>query len=362
MKRALSLILTICFLIVPVSAFGGTMSAESAILIDAVSGRVLYEKNADEQRLIASITKLLTALVVVEQLINLSEVVTIQATDTQTEGSSMYLKIGEEVTVEELLYGLLLCSGNDAALTLARHCGGSVTDFVVLMNEKAQNLGMTESSFENPNGLNGEHHYSTARDMAKVAVACLEDPMIARMVATTTITIGTRTMTNHNKLLVLCEGCIGLKTGYTQLAGRTLVSGVTRDDLTLICVTLDAPDDWNDHCELYDYCFSSYESKVLVQQGSVVTTLPTVGSLVPMIELVADQTVRYPIQSNEQVTVRYDLPECVLAPMASGTIAGTIEFFLDNVKIAETTLSYRTAIAKDTVKTQSLWAKIKEFF
>lgn len=362
MKRVVILVLIMCLCVVPVAGFSGDLSAESAILIEATSGQVLYEKNADEQRLIASITKLLTALVVVEQVTNLSEMVTIELADTQTEGSSMYLKVGETVSVEELLYGLLLCSGNDAAITLARFTSGSVEAFVTLMNEKASALNMIDSSFENPNGLNGDNHYSTARDMSKVAVACLETEVIARIVSTSTIRIGTRTMTNHNKLLSLYDGCVGMKTGYTQLAGRTLISAVTREGLTLICVTLNAPDDWDDHCTLYDYGFGTYKNVQLAQEGEVITTLPTVGSLVPMVELVANQTMHYPILISDHVTIEYDLPEYVLAPMSVGTIAGAVKYFVDDTLIAEVTLSYRQSIHNDTVNTMTLWDRIREIF
>ena len=216
------------------------VSAASAVLMDAGTGRVLYEKDGHTRRLIASTTKLMTALVALESGHDLGETVTIDRAWTGAEGSSIYLRPGEEVTLEALLYGMLLRSGNDAALAVAGHCGGTVEQFVARMNRKAQELGMEDSSFANPNGLNAERHYSSAWDMALLARACLENEELAKIVSTKSITLGTRTFTNHNKLLWRYEGCIGLKTGYTEKAGRTLVSAARRDGLTLICVTLNA--------------------------------------------------------------------------------------------------------------------------
>ena len=231
------------------------VSATAAILMDADTGEVLFEKNADRKMLIASTTKILTALVVLEHA-RLDEVVTIQSSH-MAEGSSMYLKPGEEISVEALLYGLLLCSGNDAAVALADHCGKGVERFVGWMNEKARAIGMESSSFANPNGLDDEAHYSTARDMARLAAYAASDPTFVRLCSTQSVTAGGRTMTNHNRLLRSVEGCIGMKTGYTKAAGRTLVSCAVRDGRRLVTVTLQDGNDWADHAALYDYGFCS---------------------------------------------------------------------------------------------------------
>ena len=168
----------------------------------------------------------------------------------------MYLQLGEERTVEELLYGLMLCSGNDAALALAESCCGSVDAFVAQMNRKAQEVGMTDSSFANPNGLDAQGHYSTARDMARLAAYAAKNPTFVRLSSTIQVTTAGRTMTNHNRLLRTVEGCVGMKTGYTKAAGRTLVSCAVRDGRTLVAVTLQDGNDWADHQALYDYGFS----------------------------------------------------------------------------------------------------------
>ena len=230
-----------------------SVSAVAAILMDADTGEVLYEKNADRQMLIASTTKILTALVALEQG-GLQQEITVTA-DHMVEGSSMYLKVGETVTVEQLLYGLLLCSGNDAALALAEACCGSVEAFVAEMNRKAQQIGMERSSFTNPNGLDAEGHYSTARDMACLAAAAAGDPTFVRLCSTMQVDTAGRAMSNHNRLLREVEGCIGMKTGYTTAAGRTLVTCAVRNGRTLVAVTLDDGDDWADHKALYAYGF-----------------------------------------------------------------------------------------------------------
>ena len=241
------------------------VSAASAVLMDAETGRVLYAHNEQEPRAIASTTKLMTALVAVESHPDLSEVVTIRPEWTGVEGSSMYLKPGETVTVEELLYGLMLCSGNDAALALTA-CAGGPEPFVALMNEKAAALGMTRTSFANPNGLDAEGHYSTARDMAVLATAAMEEPTFRRICSSRSVTIGQRTMENHNRLLRQVEGCIGLKTGYTKAAGRTLVSCAERCGCRLIAVTLRDSDDWADHAALYEYGFCLTAPRMTAQQ------------------------------------------------------------------------------------------------
>ena len=212
--------------------------------MDADSGRVLYERNADRKMLIASTTKILTALVAIEEG-DLHDSVKVSREAAYTEGSAMYLTEGETLTLETLLYGVLLCSGNDAAVAVAQHVGGSVKGFVALMNEKARELGMEHSSFANPNGLDDEQHYSTARDMAKLARAALENETLMRIASTRSVTIGGRTMTNHNKLLHYVDGCLGLKTGYTKAAGRTLVSCAEKNGQRLIAVTLQDGNDWS---------------------------------------------------------------------------------------------------------------------
>lgn len=255
MRRILLLLGVVLLLggTVPCSAEPISVSAVAAVLMDADTGQILYEKNGDRQMGIASTTKILTALTAMEQG-RLQQSVTISERH-MVEGSSMSLRAGERLTLEELLYGLMLCSGNDAALAVAECCCGSVDAFVAAMNRKARHIGMSASSFANPHGLDAAGHFSTARDMACLAAYAAKDPAFIRFCSTVRVEIGGRTMTNHNRLLRQLEGCIGMKTGYTSAAGRTLVSCVVRDGRTLVAVTLNDGDDWADHQAMYAYGF-----------------------------------------------------------------------------------------------------------
>ena len=208
-------------------------------MLDALSGRVLYEKDPRTRSLIASTTKIMTALIVCQQC-NVLDRVRIPAEAVGVEGSSMYLCEGEVLTIQELLYGLMLRSGNDAAAALAIHCGGTIEGFAALMNDKARELGLHDTHFVNPHGLDAPEHYSTARDLAALTAYAMADPIFARTVGAKTITVGERVLTNHNKLLWQLPGCEGVKTGYTKAAGRILVSSATRDRRRVIAVSIDA--------------------------------------------------------------------------------------------------------------------------
>lgn len=251
----------------PVAANAVETSAKAAVLMDVRSGAVLYAHNADVPMRIASTTKLLTALTALRHY-DLRETATVPRA-ALVEGSSMYLREGERLTVEELLCGLLLASGNDAAETLAAHCGDRAR-FVGWMNDLAAELGMADSRFENPSGLDGEHHLATARDMARLMAAVMEEPVLARIVSTSELHLAGRTLTNHNKLLTQVEGCVGGKTGYTRAAGRTLVSCAERGGVRLVVVTLCDGNDWADHAALYAYGFA--------QPKAAETLLPADGA------------------------------------------------------------------------------------
>ena len=362
MKRFAAVLLTLAVLLCSsVRAAGPGISAASAILIDGESGRVLYAQNAEEERPIASITKLMTALVAVESHPDLSEVVTIRTEWTGVEGSSMYLKAGEELTLEALLYGLMLASGNDAAVAIAGFCAGDVDTFVAWMNDKAAELGMEHTHFENPNGLNDEGHYSTAADMAALARVVMEHEALAKIVGTRSITVAGRTLTNHNKLLWRYEGCTGLKTGYTDRAGRTLVSCAERDGQRLIAVTLNDPNDWADHAALFDYGFAHYRSAMLALANRTFRMLPVTGSLNRFVPVYTASDVYYPLTEGELVKARVELPERVEAPIQGGTIAGRLLFTLDGAVIGETYLLYAGDVADDRAG-RGLFGRVLDWF
>lgn len=257
MKRIFAAVLLAAVLCLRVSAVQApNVSANSAILYDASAGKVLWEQRSDERSLIASTTKIMTAFLVV-QLCPMESVVTVPAEAVGTEGSSVYLKAGERLSVRDLLLGLMLSSGNDAAIALAMHTCGSVEGFVRLMNWEAEHLGLKNTRFANPNGLDDENNYSTAYDLACLTAVALQNERFAEIVVAKQAGIGGgRQLVNHNKLLWRIDGCIGVKTGYTKAAGRILVSAVRKNGRLLIAVTIHDGNDWADHAALYDYGFA----------------------------------------------------------------------------------------------------------
>ncbi len=311
-------------------------SAASAVLIEQNSGRVLYRQNEDEERLIASITKIMTAVVALEHA-NKSRSYTVTAGD-MAEGSSMYLKPGDTLCLEELLYGLMLASGNDAALAVAHCVAGDVEDFVALMNETARRLGMTRTHFANPNGLDAGEHYSSAGDMAVLAAYALKNQDFRRIVSTASITIGERYLANHNKLLRMCEGCIGVKTGFTRAAGRTLVSAATRDGMTLICVTLNDGNDWQDHMDLLDYGFASYHLETAVPAGRVLASVQVKEGTVFAVPLAASDDLCYPLTGEEKLKVVARVPLSVDAPVVPGQVIGEVCAYLEGEEVARADL------------------------
>ncbi len=335
-----------------------SLSATSAILVDGESGRVLWEQNADEPRLIASVTKLMTALVAAEHLDDLSDTVSVQADWLGAEGSSIYLAPGEQVTYECLLYGLLLESGNDAANVLACSIAGSIEGFALRMNEKAAELGMAHTSFENPSGLDGERHYSTARDLAVLASACLNNEVVAGICATRTAVFGKRVFVNHNRLLAAYEGCVGMKTGYTRRAGRTLISAAEREGQTLIAVTLNAPDDWNDHKALLDFGFEAYPQALGCEAGEPVGAVPVKGSLVRQVAVVTGARFVYPLSRGESLRREVELLPVAEAPVTVGEWAGEMRFYLGEELVGRVDLVFSADVEKNTVAEQTLLQRI----
>lgn len=340
-------------LIHTMAAEAPAVSAASAVLLDADSGRILYARNENEERAIASITKLMTALVAAEYLDDLSQTITIQKAWTGIEGTSLYLKAGEEISLETLLYGLLLHSGNDAAVALAAHCAGDVETFVGWMNQRARDLGMTGTHFSDPNGLGDEDHYSTALDMARLGAACLKNPVVSKIVDTKSIVLEGRSFTNHNKLLWQYEGCTGMKTGYTRQAGRTLVSSAERDGQKLVCVTLNDGNDWADHKALLDYGFETYPRQVLAEEGVTLRRMTVEESLLRQVPVVARDTVAYPLKEGEQVTAKIQLPKTARAPVTQGEIAGTVTFYKGERQVGRTYLVWGKSAGQDVISQDS---------
>lgn len=321
------------------------VSAKAAILMHADSGRVLYEKNADERMLIASTTKIMTAIVVLEHC-ELDDLVEVDSRSAGIEGSSMYLKAGESYTVEDLLYGLLLVSGNDAASALALHVADSMEEFAELMNAKAAELGLTESSFKNAHGLDEEGHYSTARDMAKLAAYCMGNEDFARIAGTVSHTVGEQTLVNHNRLLREYDGCLGLKTGYTMAAGRTLVTCAERDGARYVCVTLNDPDDWDDHKALYDWAFANYSFAEVIPAG-LSYEVPLISGAEMTAPAETEGAAYALIQNGESYDMELELPAFAFAPISEGERAGRAVACSDGQEIASVRIVYSEDVEVD---------------
>ena len=333
------------------------VSARKAIVLDGTTGRVLYEKNADSRSLIASTTKIMTALVVCERC-NVLDRMCIPKEAVGIEGSSIYLQAGEILTIQDLLYGMMLHSGNDAATALAIYCGGTVEGFAGLMNDKARELGMHDSHFANPHGLDAPNHYSTAKDLAVLAAHAMKNPIFAMTVATKSVTAGTRSFTNHNKLLWRLDGANGVKTGYTKAAGRILVSGAKRQGRQLLCVTIDAPDDWNDHVHLLEQGFTRYTLTELVQKGQTLGTVEVLGGTNEKTTLEAAENFLYPVAEGESVTVELPGAGFVYAPIVEGETAGAAHILIDGKPVGKVDLVYQQTVEKTQETEKSLWQRL----
>ena len=333
------------------------ISAQKAILLDGNTGRVLYVKNGDNQSLIASTTKIMTALVVCEQC-NVLDRMRIPSEAIGIEGSSMYLQEGEVLTIQELLYGMMLHSGNDAATALAIYCGGTVEGFAQLMNDKAHNLGMINSHFVNPHGLDAPEHYSTARDLAILAAEAMKNPIFATTVSTKSVSVGNRRLTNHNKLLWRVDGANGVKTGYTKAAGRILVSGAKRSGRQLIAVTIDAPDDWNDHTALLNSGFTGYAQRRLIRKGDIVGTVEVSFGTSQTAVLIASQDFYWAMGQGENFSILLPGNGFVYAPVSEGQWAGKAHILVDGVAVGNIELEYGCTVEQIQEPQRSIWHRL----
>lgn len=339
----------------PFSAYA--ISAEKAILVDGHSGRVLYEKRADEKSLIASTTKIMTALIVCEQC-NVLDRMRIPKEAVGIEGSSMYLQENEVLTIQELLYGLMLQSGNDAAVALAIYCGGTVEGFAELMNDKAHRLGLTQTHFVNPNGLDAPDHYSTARDLSILAAYAMKNPIFSRTVSAKNVKMGERYLTNHNKLLWQVEGVDGVKTGFTKAAGRILVSSATRNGRRLIAVTMNAPSDWQDHKVLLEKGFSEFETKELIQKGQTLGSVEIAGGQEGTADLIAGESFYFAMRQNERFEICLPEPGFVYAPVVTGANAGYAHVLVDGTCVGKTLMVYGNTVEREFPAEEPWWKKL----
>ena len=344
------------------------LSAKSAVLIDALTGDILIEKNAHSRMAMASTTKIMTALVAAERG-DLDKAVSVHPSAIGVEGSSIYLFAGEKMTLRDLLYAMLLESANDAAAAIAIEIGGSTQGFCDMMNAKAEELGLRDTHFKNPHGLYDDEHYTTAYELAKITREALRSEAIKTIVATKKMTItpiegNTRVLRNHNKLLSFYEGAIGVKTGFTKKSGRCLVSAAERDGLTLIAVTINAPDDWNDHKRLLDAGFDNFEAIPLTKAGKVCYMLDVMGGDTTSVPLIYKDTLSTTVKKGRKEDIGCvieTLNRFEFAPVMSGKTLGRAIFYLDGEKVGETDLVC-AADVNFKKSSEGLFDKIKNIF
>ena len=306
-----------------------SLSARHAVIYEPLTGTFLYDRNGDKEAPMASTTKIMTALVALKKG-NLDTSVTIPKEACGIEGSSIYLVEGEVLTLEQLLYALLLQSANDAATAIAIAVGGTQEDFVSMMNQEAEALGLAHTHFTNPHGLDNQEHYTTARDLAVITAAAMEIPLFCEMVSTVKYSIphstpgGSRLLVNHNKLLRMYEGATGVKTGFTKHSGRCLVGAAIRDGITLITVTLDAPNDWQDHIRMFEHGFSRMENRLIYDIGQYTCEIPLWGEEGTV--LCSNSEPLYAILPKGATApdISLDLPHYLVPPVKNGQAIGTI--------------------------------------
>lgn len=351
-KRLIPLLLLL--LVLPRTAARAEETGPAAmILYEPRTGTVLEALHPDEPMLIASTTKIMTAMVALEHCA-LNEPVTVTEEQTLVEGSSAYLQPGATYTVEDLLYGLMLNSGNDAACALAEHTAGSIEAFAELMNEKVAALGLQNTHFANPHGLNDPEHYSSARDLALITAAAMENPVFCTIFGARSYSSNGIEYVNHNKLLDTCEGCIGGKTGYTMAAGRTLVSCAEREGMRLICVTLSDPNDWEDHRRSYDLGFAAYCYIPFPEERW--QRLPVISGISQNVALdCAAPGVL--VHRSARVETLVELPRFVFAPISAGETLGQVTVTENGRTILTAEITARSAVTRDEDQCLMPWRR-----
>lgn len=343
------------------------ITAASAVVMEAKTGKIVYEKNGDERRPPASTTKIMTCLLALEKKgDSLDEIVTASERAATIGESSIWLKKGEKLKLEELLYGLMLNSGNDASIAIAEHVGGSFDKFVEMMNQKAKEIGAVHTHFANPNGLPNDDHYTTAKDLGLIACTALKNPKFAKFVSTKTKIIPwpghewSRHLINTNKLLWHLPGANGVKTGFTNKAGPCLVSSATRNGQQFVCVVLGSANIWEDSTKLLEYAFANFERVNVYEEGQKVLDFPVVNGMEQKVELLSAKPVEVVIPKGEEkkITKKAALPQAVKAPVHQGQVVGQVKIYLGDKEVGSEDL----IAAKDIHPKTFLRSFIKEFW
>jgi serine-type D-Ala-D-Ala carboxypeptidase (penicillin-binding protein 5/6) len=358
-------VISIIFVNIPQKTFASvSVSASSAVLMDQESGRVLFDKGAHQKKRIASITKIMTAILAIESE-KLDSLVTVSARATKAEGSSVYLKPNEKIKLEDLVYGLMLRSGNDTAEAIAEFVGGSLDGFVFLMNQKAQEIGMANTHFANPHGLdNFENHYSTAFDMALLTRYAMQNETYKKISSTKIYKAPNpgekwdRVWRNKNRMLSKYKYSTGGKTGYTKRAKRTLVSTAAKGDMNLISVTLNAPDDWNDHISMFEYGFDHYDLVEVIQEGKI----DSIENKMYKDHIYFKRAFAYPATNKEKdlFSVKFNLMKPTEEWLNSNPeVVGKAIVYLDEKPIEEVSVFY---LPEQKKKEKSFLEYFKSFF
>lgn len=343
MRKSLAFLLAV-LLILPAgvahSLSPPRLTARSALLLDQATGRILYSKNAHEKLPMASTTKIMTAILAMESG-KMSDIVTVSERAVNIGGSSIYLEVGEKKTLEELVWGLLLRSGNDAAVAIAEHLSGSVEKFAVEMTRRAAQLGARQTKFSNPHGLHQEEHYTTAYDLALLAAHAMTLPNFREMSVTREKKISWhdrpagRLLRNQNKLLVMYEGAEGIKTGWTTPAGRCFAGATARDNWRLVGVVLNAPQMWEDMIKLFDFGYQHYRWHTVIQAGQPLKSAAVVRGVRERVTLVAGSEAGMPLKEDESAYLRFhfNVREPLKAPLRAGGKAGELQIYFGNTMV-----------------------------
>ena len=320
-------------------AFKKIEKAESMITVEANTGRVLYSENETKRLPMASTTKIITAIVAIENSKNLDIKYEMPKEAVGIEGSSIYLKAGEKLSIRELLYGLMLRSGNDSAVAIAIIVGGSLENFVQMMNEFCGHLNLKDTNIVTVNGLHDDNHYTTASDLAKITCYALKNKTFAEIVSTKEKNIsaeknkeGYRFLKNKNKLLKMVDGADGVKTGYTTKAGKCFVGSATRNDMRVVCVVLNAPNMFDECARLIEKVFQEYSMRVLLKKGEITQTEIKNNKEFQKIPVILKQDIKYPLTREEMknVVAEVKIIDNLSAPILDSQEIGMIEIKIEN--------------------------------
>ena len=329
------------------------VTADAAVVLEADTGKVVYQRNMDKKMFPASTTKIMTLIVALEKG-NLDDVVTISKNAANTEGSTLWLEEGEKVKLIDLLYGMMLVSGNDATVAVAEHIAGSVPAFARMMTDKAKEIGAVHTSFVNSSGLPDDRHFTTAHDMALIAAYGYKNPMFAKIVSTQekkmswTKNADKAPLRNENRMLWLYDGANGVKTGYTDAAGRCLVSAAKRDGVQLIAVVLDSTYMWNDSIALLDYGFGHVHAKKLYAKGDVVKNVHVVSGREGNVDVKAAEEVNIPVTNGEgaKFSTEIEVPDSVQAGFNKGDVLGRVVVKYEGKEVKSADLIAAKAVEK----------------